>query len=459
MNERPPFPTRRDFLRQGTTAAAGAAVLSMGADRAVAAADRPVPESEPKGERIVLGLIGPGGQGTSLLRTFVRQPDVEVAYVCDVDGHRLADAAKVVEEATGRKPTAVKDLRRVLDDRRVHGVVIATPDHWHAPATILACDAGKHVYVEKPCSHNLREGRLMVDAARRNKRVVQVGTQSRSAPFVIEAVNKLHEGAIGDVLVAKAWNSQRRSEIGHRKPEQPPEWVDYDQWVGPAPLVPFQSNRFHGVWRWWYAFGTGDIGNDGVHDLDLARWGLGVENHPNTVTAMGGKYFFDDDQQFPDTYYVSYEYQVSANKRKQLVYEQRTWSPYAQEGLENGCMFYGTKGMMLLDHHGGWQTFGAKNKPLEKREGALDLAVHCRNFLECVRRSADGDGDERARPNADIAIGHFSSSLSHLGNIAVRVGRVVHLDPTAERILNDDEANGLLSRAYREGHWAAPKGA
>ena len=228
-------PARREFLKQtGLTAAATAWSLGPSIVRAAGA-----------GDRVVAGVIGPGGMGASHVRQLVGRQDVQVAYVCDVDAQRLASAAKIVQDATGQAPQAVKDLRAVLDDKTVDAVWIATPDHWHAPATILACDAGKHVYVEKPCSHNIREGRLMVEAARRNKRVVQVGTQSRSTAHVIEAMQALRDGVIGDVLVAKAWNSQRRGTIGRQPPSEPPAHLDFDLWLGPAPACPYRSNMLH----------------------------------------------------------------------------------------------------------------------------------------------------------------------------------------------------------------------
>jgi predicted dehydrogenase len=262
----------------------------------------------------------------------------------------------------------------------------------------------------------------------------------------------LHNGAIGEVLVSKAWNSQLRGNIGHREPSDPPSHLDFDLWLGPAPAVPYRSNLLHGVWRWWYAFGTGDMGNDGVHDLDIARWGLGVERHPSKVAALGGKYFFDDDQQFPDTQTVLFEYETAegSRRRKQLIFEQRIWSPYVQEGHENGNAFYGTKGMLILGKGGGWQLFGPKNEPREKMSGRPDGLAHHRNFLECIKSSK--------RPNADIEIGHLSATLCHLGNIATRMGRTLHVDPTGERVLNDTEANNLVRREYRAGHWAVPKG-
>jgi predicted dehydrogenase len=379
---------------------------------------------------------------------------VRVAYVCDADATRLAQAAKMVEEAGHKSPQAVKDLRVVLDDRAVEAVWIATPDHWHAPAAILAAEAKKHVYVEKPCCHNLREGRLMLEAARRNKIVMQVGTQSRSTPHVMAAMQRLHEGAIGTVLVAKAWNSQLRGNIGHVQPSDPPPELDYDLWLGPAPFRPYQRNLLHAIWRWWHDFGLGDIGNDGVHDIDIARWGLGVTEHPATITALGGKLFFDDDQQWPDTQYVVYEYPGSGaiGQKRQLVFEQRIWSPYVQEGFENGNAFYGTEGMMLLGKKEGYQLYGRRNKLIERVDGGkLALAAHHSNFLESA---ASG-----TLPHADIEINHLTTALCHLGNIATRTGRVVHFDAARETIVDDPPAAAFLRRNYRPGHWAIPRDA
>ncbi len=290
---------RREFLKEAGLGLAAVTACHLGTSPAIAAGAN---------ERVQVGVIGPGGMGSSHLRELVGRQDVRVSHVCDVDANRLAAAAQIVQDKSGGDVQAVTDLRRILDDKAVDAVWIATPDHWHAPATILACDAGKHVYVEKPCAHNIREGRLMIEAARRNQRVVQVGTQSRSTQHVREAIQALRDGIIGEVLVAKAWNSQRRGSIGHEQPSAPPAFLDFDLWLGPAPEHPYQSNLLHGVWRWWKAFGAGDIGNDGVHDIDIARWGLGVECHPCKAVAQGGKYFFDDDQQWPDTQYVTFEY-------------------------------------------------------------------------------------------------------------------------------------------------------
>jgi predicted dehydrogenase len=399
-------------------------------------------------DKLIIGLIGPGGMGSNHLRAFAGYKEVEVAYVCDPDEDRRKAAGREVEKSAGKAPQSVKDMRRVFEDKAVDAVVIATPDHWHVPASLLALEAGKHVYVEKPCSHNIREGRLLVEAARRAKRIVQVGTQSRSAEHVRRAMDLLLKGAIGEVLVAKAWNSQLRANIGHARPSDPPPQLDYDLWVGPAPMQPYQSNLLHSSWRWFTHFGCGDAGNDGVHDIDIARWGLGVDTHPNTLTALGGKYFFDDDQQFPDTQYVAFEYDAGG-KKKQLIYEHRIWSPYVQEGHENGNAFYGTQGLMIFGKHNGWQLYGPRNKLIDEMRGSISLEAHHRNFIDCIRSGKS--------PNADATTGHLSAALAHFANIATRLGTTLKFDPVKEQFIGNDEGNKLLRRTYREGHWAAPK--
>jgi predicted dehydrogenase len=431
---------RRSFLELAAGTAAATAAL---ADGTTHAADGEAP--------VTIGFIGCGGMGSNHLRSLVGRRDVRLAYVCDVDAQRLAAAVKQAENAGQKTPQAVADLRRVLDDKAVQAVFIATPDHWHAPAAILAASAGKHVYVEKPCSHNLREGRLMIDAARRNKVVMQVGTQSRSTAHVVKAMERLQAGAIGKVVAAKAWNSQRRGSIGRAQPSTPPSHLDFDLWLGPTPERSYQSNLLHGIWRWWYDFGAGDIGNDGIHDIDIARWGLGVATHPSRIAALGGKYIFDDDQQWPDTQYVVYEWpaETAGGQARQLTFEQRIWSPYVQEGFENGDAYYGTEGLMILGKSGGYKIYGPRNKLLDSFEGGSpDLVAHHNNFFACMKSGE--------RPAADIEINHLSTALCHLGNIATRTGRVIHFDPAKEQVVGDEPAQELIRRAYRPGHWAAP---
>jgi predicted dehydrogenase len=437
--------SRRSFLNSSAGFVTAAALAS--AARLGAAA---------QGDPLNIAVIGPGGMGMNHVRLLAARKDVKITYLCDVDSNRLAAAAQHVEQSGG-SPKTVKDMRKVFDDKSVEAVWIATPDHWHSPAALLAVEAGKHVYVEKPVSHNIREGRLLTAAARKHNRVVQVGTQSRTSAHCQRAIEIIRSGEIGDVLVAKAWNSQLRSSIGRQQPSDPPANLDFDLWLGPAPERKYQSNLLHGVWRWWYDFGAGDMGNDGVHDIDVARWGLGVTTQPSTVAALGSKFFFDDDQQFPDTQYCVFEWPNVDGKgdgkpgsKRQLIFEQRIWSPYVQDGYENGAAFYGTKGVLILGHSVGFQVFGTRNKPGEKGTGQADLPAHHQNFLDCIRSGG--------RPTADIEEGHLSASLVHLANIACRMQRTLHFDPVSETMRGDDEAAKLVRRTYREGHWAVPKG-
>lgn len=429
---------RRGFLKTTAVGVATATTVSaLTAHRAIGANDK-----------IRLALIGCGGRGSGVAREFASLANVEFAYVCDPDSSRVADAVRKLSN----QPKPVNDFRVALDDKSLDAVIVATPDHWHTPAAILAADAGKHVYVEKPCSHNVREGRLLVEAARRNKAHIQHGTQSRSHDIIVQAKQLLIDGAIGDVLMAKAWNVQRRGEIGHAKPTNPPAGFDYDKWVGPAPMVPFQSNRHHYTWHWWHNFGTGDMGNDGVHELDIARWGLGVDTHPSQVSAIGGKFAFDDDQQFPDTQYACFDYpgDGAVGNRRQLVFEMRLWSRYGLEGVDNGNAFYGTEGWMLLSKRGILKVFDERNRPKPITSERPRLTGHFQNFLDAIR----GEDDLRA----EIGVGHLSATLCHLGNIAARLGRGFEFDPATEQAVGDDEATSLMRRQYRVGHWAVPKG-
>ena len=429
---------RRKFLKQAEFGAAGASLAWAGAPSRALGAN----------ERVVVGVVG-CGRGRHVGRAFAGLPDAEVAYTCDLHKDRREKTKKDLGASK-----AVFDFREILDDTAVDVLVVATPDHWHAPAAIMALGAGKHVYVEKTCSHNIREGQLLIEAARRNKRVVQHGTQARSNSMMIDAIALLREGVIGDVLVCKAWNIQRRGNIGHGKPSDPPNKEIYDAWVGPAFYVPYQSNRFDGNWHWWYNFGTGGMGNDGVHDVDYALWGLGVETHPSTVAALGGKYFFDDDQEFPDTQNVIFDYPGDGKpgNRRQLIYEQRLWSTNYPHNTDSGVEFYGTKGQLFLSRRGKIQILGERNRRLEHEVSPLGQQdePHAKDMVDAIRAGR--------RPRADIETGHRTATLVHLGNLAARLGRSLQFNPQKEEIIGDDEAAGLTRRRYREGHWAVPKG-
>jgi predicted dehydrogenase len=431
--------TRRTFLK---SSAAGAATLAF--------ATRAPARAEP--DKLTVALIGCGGMGKHHLGHLVKNKQLNVAYVCDADEKRLADAAKIATDGGHTAVKAEKDMRKIFDDKAIHAVWMATPDHWHAPGAILAADAGKHVYVEKPCSHNVREGRLMIEAGKRNKVNIQVGTQSRSTPTCAEAMKRLHDNAIGEVLVVKAWNSQLRRNLGKVKPSEPPPHIDYALWQGPVPEAPFYTNRVHGSWRFFMDYGAGDMGNDGVHDVDVGVWGMKFDTLPNRVAALGGKYYFDDDQEWPDTQYVVCEYDAGNGgaKPRQFIYEQRIWSPYVQEDYENGCAFYGTKGMLIIGHSVGWKLFGERNKPLEQMKGSVDLPAHHQNFINACLK-----GEKLAAPTE---VGHISASICHLANIGGRLRKTIEFDPQKEAITNSPDANAMLRRKYRANHWAVPKG-
>jgi predicted dehydrogenase len=417
-----------------------------------AAATRAV--AAPK-QKLTIAQVGVRGRAGHLLRGFAALPEVEIAMLCDVDSRQFAEGVKAVTDRGKKAPRVEKDFRRALEDPSIDAVVIGTPDHWHAIPAIMACQAGKHVYVEKPCSHNVREGQAMIAAARKHDRVMQVGIQSRSGRHFAEAMEYIRTGALGKVVFARAWETAQQKAVPRQPDSTAPEGVDYEMWLGPAPLRPFNAMRFHSNWRWFFDYGTGDLGNDGVHRLDYARRGLEaalaaqgrrLPEWPGAVSASGGKLFFDDAQEFPDTLMVSWEYGGAA----MLVYEMRIWTPNALEGEEEGAMIYGENGAVLIGNTH-WRAVGRDGKGLHAGTASNNDEhdpAHKRDFLAAIR-----DGK---RPSCDIGIGHVSSSLTHLGNIAWRVNRKLRFDGTAQNFVDDAEANGLLGRSYRA-PWVLPK--
>ena len=401
-------------------------------------------------DKINIVLMGVRGRGRGLTKAFCDQPDVNVTHVCDVDQNVVAAAYKIIEDSGRKRPPLVADLRRCLEDKTVDAIVMGTPIHWHAPGTILACDAGKDVYVEKPISHNILEGRLMVEAARRNKRIVQAGTQLPSLPVTLAFQDYVQSGKLGRILMAKVWNVQLRNNIGHKEDEPVPAGIDYEIWTGPLPKLPFNRNRFHSTVNWHWHYGVGDIGNDGVHQLDMARRALGVTS-PDRVSGMGRKMYFDDDQQTPDTMNITYEFQD-----KLISFEQRLWNPYGLEGCDNGVAVYGDRGVAQIGKFRG-QSFGYrvmddKGAVIHSEQhgsASIDLP-HARNFLDCIR--------SRQKPRVEIEEGHWATSLAHLGNIVARIGRPIRFDAKSETVVGDAEANKLVRREYRP-HWSRPAGA
>ena len=419
--------SRRQFLKQSTLSGAA---LAIGTARAARAVDSPA-------ESVVLGVIGVNGRGSALASGFAGVGGARIAYVCDVDERVIDKAVSAIGNRQSQTPARVTDLRRIFDDKSVDGVVIATPDHWHGPATIMACAAGKHAYVEKPACHNPREGELMVAAARKHSRVVQLGSQRRSMPGVVEAVERVKAGEIGRVLFSRGWYNANRLPIGHGKPAAVPMGLDYTLWQGPAPDREYRDNLVHYNWHWFWHWGTGELGNNGIHSLDICRWGLGVD-YPRRVTAGGGKYFFNDDQETPDTQVVTYDF-----GDRTIVWEGRNWHHSGFDGSTFGIAFDGDRGSIII-HSNGYRVLDPAGKELaSETKGFEGHDPHLRNFLAAIRK-----GD---RLNAEIEEGHTGTLLCHLGNIAYRTGHVLNLDPANGHIQNDPAAEALWTREYRPG--------
>jgi predicted dehydrogenase len=373
------------------------------------------------------------------VKTFAGEPGVEIAYICDVDQERMQKCASAVNEQTGKAPQTVTDFRRILDDKAVDVLIVAAPDHWHAPATIMACAAGKHVYCEKPASHNPREGELAIEAARKYKRAVQLGTQRRSMPAYREAIERLHAGEIGRVIEARCQYYNPRPAIGPRVTKDCPSTLDFKLWQGPAPEIaygewPEAAQHFHYHWHWLWVWGTGECGNNGVHHIDVCRWGLGVD-YPTRVSMPGGRYRYKDSQETPDTSVATIECGDKA-----IVWEQRSWYRKGDIDPSYEVAFFGEKGTMTLGG-GNYQILDEKGKQIAEGKGKGSDTAHIRNFIDAVRNGAP--------LNAEIAEGVKSTLMCHLANIAWRTGKPAVLN--AQHQLDDAEQMKLWSRDYRPG--------
>jgi predicted dehydrogenase len=423
---------RRDFLKHTSVLTAGLAAWSTGP--ALRAALSP-------NAKIRVGIIGCNARGMAHITGLLAVPNVEIAYVCDVDSRAVDKGIAAVLKQQSVKPKGVKDLRRILDDHEVDAVSIATPDHWHAPATILACAAGKHVYVEKPGSHNARESELIVAAARKHDRRVQMGNQRRSWPWVIEAMEALKSGVIGNAYFARGWYTNNRASIGRGKVVPAPAWLDYGLWQGPAPERPYQDNVIHYNWHWFWNWATGELGNNGVHALDLARWGLGV-GLPRRITCGGNRYFYQDDWETPDTMVAMFDF-----GDKGIAWEGQSCAPRGFEGASFGVTFFGQKGSLVVAANE-CKIYDLNNKELRVIDGKQkDLfsfdAIHFSNFADAIR-----EGKPLA---AEIAEGQKSSLMCHLGNIAWRTGLTIDCDPATGKIVKNKTASKQWSREYRRG--------
>ncbi len=421
---------RRQFLQDAalTSAAAGAAMAWTQISRA---------EERSANEAIVVGVMGVNGRGSSLTKTFASNPGARIAYICDVDERASEKATKLVTDLGKEAPKQVVDFRKILDDKSVDVLVCAAPNHWHGPATILGCTAGKHVYVEKPCCHNPREGELMIEAARKNNRIVTMGNQRRSAESTRKAMEELHHGILGNVHYSRGWYANIRGSIGTGSPTSVPSYLNYELWQGPAPEMPFVDNLVHYNWHWRWHWGNGELGNNGIHALDLCRWGLDVD-YPIQVSSTGGRYFYQDDQQTPDTHVATFKFEDG----KSIMWEGLSCNRQGLDRTGFGVTFHGDNGSLYLES-GGYSIYDKANKLVKEEKGSYSDAGHVENFLSCVRSGE--------LPNSDIEGAHQSTLLCHLGNISYRVGRTLNCNPKNGHILGDEEAMQLWSREYRKG--------
>jgi predicted dehydrogenase len=461
-------PQRRSFLKAGAAAAASLAASTQSRARVLGANDR-----------VRIAVAGVRGRGWDHVRSYQPIPNVEVAYFCDIDENILRQRLGDAEKMGLSKPRTEVDFRKVLEDKDVDAVSIATPNHWHSLMGIWAAQAGKDIYIEKPCSHNWWEGRQLVNAVKKYNVICEHGSQCRSSVAILEAMDNMRNGVIGDVYMARGLCYKWRGTIGRAKEEAVPNGVNYDLWTGPAPMKPFTRNRFHYNWHWIWDTGNGDIGNQGIHELDLARWGLGV-GLPTKITAIGGHFLFDDDQETPNVITAVYEFDTPTGK-KMINFEVRGWitnheaeigtpsfsgggvpaaglSPATSKHAGSdgkklgpatnvpstiGNLYYGSKGYLAISNYDAYRTFlGPEEQPGPHRTGPVGNE-HFVNFIDCVRsRNA-------ANIHAPIAEGYVSSTLIHLANASYRLGRTIHFDPATETVLGDEDASAMLKGTYR----------
>ena len=389
-------------------------------------------------DRIRVAVLGVNGRGRDHIKGFQGQKDAEVVMLCDPDRNLLDERASSFEKTYDRKVATEQDLRKVFDNKNIDAVSIATPNHWHSLAAIWACQAGKDVYVEKPGSHNIYEGRKLVEAAHKYNRIVQHGVQLRSSEALQEAVQLLRKGVIGKVYMSRGLVYRWRPSIG-KKPDEPapPAWLNWDIWQGPAQERKFTKRLVHYNWHWHWDYGNGDVGNQGIHETDMCMWGLDV-GLPERITSIGDKFLFDDDKETPELQTSLYHY---PKEHKMIQFEVRHWCTNEEQGVGVGNIFYGSEGYMLIKHYDAFEVYlGQKREPGPKRKAGGD---HYANFIKAVRSRKTSD------QNGPVETAHLASGLAHLGNIAVRLGRVLTFDPKTEKFVGDQQANAMLTRKYR----------
>jgi len=438
--------SRRSFLK---TAATGALIAAVTPTTLSAQVTKPViipASAKGANDRIRVAVAGINGRGKSHIETIMElagNGNVEVVTLCDPDMNLLRDRAKSFEDKYGRIVAIEQDFRKVLDDKDIDAVTLATPNHWHALQTVWACQAGKDVYVEKPATHNIYEGKKIVEAAYKYNRIVQHGVQLRSSVAIREAVKHLEEGLIGRVYMARGLVFRSRPDIGNKGISRTPTGLNYDLWCGPAPMRPFTEDLVHYNWHWHWDYGNGDVGNQGIHETDLCMWGLGVDSLPERITSMGGKFLWDDSKEVPEIQTSIYHY---PKEKKIIQFEVRNWYTNLEDGAGVGNIFYGDKGYLVVNGYGTYESFlGPKREKGPSRKEGGELTLHFQNWFDAIRAR------DMSIQNGPVQTGALSSSLAHLGNVSYRLGKQLQFDPVAERFIGDSEAeaNSMLSRDYR----------
>lgn len=404
------------------------------------------PEVKGANDRIRVAVLGINGRGKNHIEEIMGlsgKANVEVAALCDPDMNILQNRASEFEKKYGKKVAIEQDFRKTYEDKTIDAVALATPNHWHALQTIWACQAGKDVYVEKPGTHNVLEGRKMIEAAYKYNRIVQHGVQLRSSVAIREAIQHLEDGLIGRVYMSRGLVFRWRPDIGDHGISPVPPGIDYDMWCGPAPMRPFSKNLVHYNWHWHWNYGNGDVGNQGIHETDLCMWGLGVNSLPERITSMGGKFLWDDCKEVPEVQTSIYHY---PKEKKIIQFEVRNWCTNLEDGAGVGNIFYGDKGYLVVKGYGTYETYlGEKREKGPSRSEGGELTLHFQNWFDAIRAR------DMSIQNGPVQTAHLSSALAHLGNISYRLGKQLQFDPVAERFYGDGEsdANAMLSRDYR----------
>ena len=430
---------RREFIKNTSMAAAGLTIINS-----------PIFGKNAPSNKVTVAVMGVNSRGAYLAKCYSQLPNVEVAYICDVEEKAIQNGLNALKDAS-KKPTVIKDIRKLLEQKDFDALIIAAPDHWHTPAAILGVQHNKHVYVEKPCGQNPYEGELLVQALQKYGKHIQMGNQRRSMPTIIDAVKQVREGIIGNPYYARAWYTNDRKSIGYGKKIAPPPTLDFELWQGPAPRKDYQDNLVHYNWHWFWHWGTGEACNNGTHEIDSCRWFLGVD-FPSKVTSSGGRFAFKDDWQTPDTQVASFEFAEG----KAISWEGRSCNNFPSEGAGRGFIIYGDKGTLVNLGGADYKIVDEKNKVIKEvksevtadptnpvsANGNLDF-YHFQNFVSTIRGEAS--------LTSPVSEGHKSVLLCHLANIAQRTGNTLHCDPSNGHVLNDNVAMQFWKREYEKG--------